>query len=653
MQALAARTRQILLAAHFTLGCGPSARYQRVASKYSLRDLLKMIIIRRVEIKYFRSIYDVTLKECDSLNIFSGRNDVGKSNILRALNLFFNGQTDWRSPLDFGADFSLHRMEQVRKESVKGKQFIQIAIDFSRPDNFKGSLPARFTVKRSWYRDRQFAQTDNLAALQKAGKCPSSLSSAQMMLPKFLNRVHFEYVPAVKDRAFFDHLLARLQYSLLGRQLEAESPISHLADQLAQHIGEQVGNLRDDFSRATNLDTSIEPPRELAGLFQAFQVSVPSGENQIALRLHGDGMQARYIPSVLHYIASKSPSFFVWGFEEPENSLEFSASDSLGEDLQERYSKDAQIFVTSHSPTMISRKGPRVACFRVWQPGGKSQVERLTYPLSSSNAGAALEEEIGLVRIQNEIHEDYKDRLQLLGQQTATIRDLEAELKNHQLPLALFEGPTDVLIIREAWKKLYGEAAMPFHARSADPLENIQGTSGGGANALQRAIESIHPADKRRVLAIFDYDQEGAKAFQGLSKNFKPVGSSEHERRHVNGYSFALTLAAAAPGLPTVPLKSLCTELLFDSDVLDLKDDAGHGLTFRAPDISIIVGDRRFEITPSQSDLFRQSLGDLTAFRVILGGKMAFATNIVPTLPEVKFSRFSGLFQKICETLGV
>ena len=87
-----------------------------------------MIIIRRVEIKYFRSIYDVTLKECDSLNIFSGRNDVGKSNILRALNLFFNGQTDWRSPLDFGADFSLLRMEQVRKESVKGKQFIQIAI---------------------------------------------------------------------------------------------------------------------------------------------------------------------------------------------------------------------------------------------------------------------------------------------------------------------------------------------------------------------------------------------------------------------------------------------------------------------------------------------------------------------------------------------
>ena len=125
---------------------------------------------------------------------------------------------------------------------------------------------------------------------------------------------------------------------------------------------------------------------------------MPSGENQVSLSLRGDGMQARYIPSVLHYIASKSPSFFIWGFEEPENSLEFSNADLLADDLENLYSKDAQIFITSHSPAMVSRTGRSVSCYRVWQPGGQTEVERLEYPLGKSASGARLQEEIGLLR---------------------------------------------------------------------------------------------------------------------------------------------------------------------------------------------------------------------------------------------------------------
>ena len=40
------------------------------------------------------------------MNIFVGMNDVGKSNVLKALNLFFNGQTDYNVDFDFKKDFS-------------------------------------------------------------------------------------------------------------------------------------------------------------------------------------------------------------------------------------------------------------------------------------------------------------------------------------------------------------------------------------------------------------------------------------------------------------------------------------------------------------------------------------------------------------------
>jgi AAA15 family ATPase/GTPase len=72
------------------------------------------------------------------MNFISGRNDVGKSNLSKALNSFFNEQTDWDTPLEFDQDFSLQRLDQV--ESVKEKQFIQVAIQFWRPSSYTGKL---------------------------------------------------------------------------------------------------------------------------------------------------------------------------------------------------------------------------------------------------------------------------------------------------------------------------------------------------------------------------------------------------------------------------------------------------------------------------------------------------------------------------------
>jgi hypothetical protein len=579
-----------------------------------------MRIIHRVEIKYFRSIYSVALKQCASLNVLSGRNDVGKSNVLRGLNLFFNGQTDWNISLDFNRDFSLARREQVRKESVKGKQFVQVSIEFERPDNFKGSLPQRFIVKRNWYRDQyQYGQSDNLVAMDKAGKCPSTLATAQRMLPVFLNRVHFEYVPAIKDRAFFDHILSRLQHSLLGVTLEADNPISQLSVQLAEHIGQQVGDLRTDFSRATSLDTSIEPPQQLSSLFQAFQVSVPSGENQVSLSLRGDGMQARYIPSVLHYIASKSPSFFIWGFEEPENSLEFSSADSLADDLENLYSKDAQIFITSHSPAMVSRNGQSVTCYRVWQPENQTEVERLEQPLGKSISGTRLKEEIGLLRIQQEIHGEYKEKLAELEALSQRIADLEHEISARQLPLVLVEGITDVVIFEMAWNKLNPGVEMPFLVRSADPLSNVTGGGSGGAGSVAKAIESIHPGDNRYVVAVFDHDQEGVKSFDGLSKNFKANPTCSYEKAHANGYAFAITLAAAGENLPTVAAKNLCVEYLFDDEVLLLRDDDGNGLELKEQELCVTAGGKKLGLTPEQNELFAGLLGRLWKTRTSHG----------------------------------
>lgn len=46
-----------------------------------------MKIIDSITIRYFRSVYTLNIGQCEDITIVSGRNDVGKSNILKALNL--------------------------------------------------------------------------------------------------------------------------------------------------------------------------------------------------------------------------------------------------------------------------------------------------------------------------------------------------------------------------------------------------------------------------------------------------------------------------------------------------------------------------------------------------------------------------------------
>jgi AAA15 family ATPase/GTPase len=91
-------------------------------------------IIEKIEISNFRSIYHQVI-DCKKLNIFSGLNDTGKSNILKALNLFFNNETDFQRNLNFSEDFSKIELAKAQKSS-KSKQLIKIKVFFKIPKGY-------------------------------------------------------------------------------------------------------------------------------------------------------------------------------------------------------------------------------------------------------------------------------------------------------------------------------------------------------------------------------------------------------------------------------------------------------------------------------------------------------------------------------------
>jgi len=609
-----------------------------------------MHLIRTLEIRYLRSIYRIRLASLSSVNILSGRNDVGKSNILKALNLFFNGEIDWNQPIDFYRDFSTYRLAQVRRESIKGKQFISVAITFLRPDSYKGSLPPVFRVTRNWYRDSAtFSESSNLEAMERKGKLPSSLETAKRFLQIFLNRVHFEYIPAVKDRLYFEHLLSRLQRALLGTPTAADPAISQVATSLAKHIEGKILQLQKDFERATGIKSAIEPPEEFASLFQAFRVSTASNDGNVPLSLRGDGIQARYIPSVLSYISDNSPIFFIWGFEEPENSLEYPKVLDLANDFENVYSKSAQIFVTTHSPALTSLRGEQTTCTRVFKQAERTLIAPVwPHPRDHSQI-AALNDEMGLMQIQEELHEEFVRRSNDVSRLQQRVSELADEIAQSQLPLVLTEGPTDTSILQAAVNALRAGAPPEFIIRPADPLLGIPGGGGGGAASLARAIESIHPADNRKAIAVFDRDQEGLSQYNKLSANFQPWNGREDVKVHANGLAYAVLLPVPPGREPQARLSMLSIEFLFPDDILDRRTPQDEGLWLMPPEPqALTVAGRKIPLGGDELQIAPQELMPwLDQVRVIKAGKGVFASQIVPHCQPADFENFEPLLHTI------
>src|SRR3546814_4079814 len=81
-------------------------------------------------IQGFRSIADESLNQLDGHTEFIGKNSSGKSNVLRALNLFFNGETSPGLPVNFDVDLHF-------RPSRRQKKIIEVTVGFSLPVGFR------------------------------------------------------------------------------------------------------------------------------------------------------------------------------------------------------------------------------------------------------------------------------------------------------------------------------------------------------------------------------------------------------------------------------------------------------------------------------------------------------------------------------------
>lgn len=319
-----------------------------------------MITIKRIHVKNFRSIVDETI-ELKDFNCFSGKNDSGKSNILKALNLFFNNQTDFNTPLDFNSDYS-----KFAKRGQKQAKEISIVLEILVPETF---IEHGIKIwKKTWRIDGLYS--DNMNELFK----PASRGIT------WLQRMQYQYVPAVKSDDFFKNLLAKLYESMTDT---ANSALRDLNDEYSERLETLTLGLTNQLRQVLGMRSAIQMPSNLSTLFRDMSFSTSDKYVQgIDLNHRGDGIKARHIPSILRYLQDNIEKgrpkrsvggAYIWGFEEPENGVEYLAAFEMAEEFLS-YINERQILVTTHSPAFYTQtKSESTACFLVRRENGTSR----------------------------------------------------------------------------------------------------------------------------------------------------------------------------------------------------------------------------------------------------------------------------------------
>lgn len=475
-----------------------------------------MKLISQINIQFFRSIKESRIKEINELNIFSGKNDVGKSNILKALDLFFN-----KTHTNFFEDFNKERLLEVRQQSVKGKQFIKIQITFNNPGTYT-TLPEKFVISKSWDRLGNLIgiPKDNFDTLINRNKfSPRNIEISRRTLTGFLNKIRYTYVPAIRDEKFFFHLLGLLQETLFN--ISGSNNGTDFSDTL-ESFNEQIGGITDqlkhEFQSVTGIESSLSFPSEISELFQRLVIDTKSGEHDIPLKLRGDGIRLRYIPTILNHIASKSKYFEIWGFDEPENSCEHGLAKELSVNFQTNYLMHAQIFISTHSFNFISIDSERVSKYRVFKKLDSLSSEIIE--IGKKNL-LLLQEDIGLLQINEELSKLYEKF------QTEISIAERAKLKiiRYQRPYLIFEGKTDNLLFSSAYRSLKNQYIEDIYLLNEHDVNDDGASLGSGATFISEFLRNHIrklPTDNI-VIGIFDFDTEGCNQLKALKKQYNLI----------------------------------------------------------------------------------------------------------------------------------
>lgn len=459
--------------------------------------------IAKLVIRNFRSIVSFE-HEMRDLNIFVGQNDEGKSNILRALNLFFNHDKPDGYKLDWSRDYCCFATKRANKAEE-----ITIEIEIHPPASFSNQKTVvwRKVWRRGGFHDEWTRYRDGTEI------------SAKSKIDAYLSAMRFDYVPAIKGKDYFQALMTKLHDML---EVTVEEQIRTASGSFTATINKNTEKILDQIQKRLSLETTIQLPSNLRDLFAQLEFTSISSEKPFSLDQRGDGIKVRHIPIVLRWLAEQAnhlsapgrpKTASVWGYEEPENNLELRRCFELANEFVDG-SSDIQAFVTTHSPAFYSvfrgSDSKKVAVFLVTKDD--VQPKTTIRPIVDDTDLKSLDSSMGLLAL---LEPHFKDAQHELN----SLRKAVKELTDTSKPTIFCEGPSDQAIFEKTLQLFY-----PTHAKQV-AVKCSTHHGGGHGWVSESLIAWSFSRPLARAVGVFDKDSDAQVTMKALSKKINNPSS--------------------------------------------------------------------------------------------------------------------------------
>lgn len=304
------------------------------------------------------------------MTVLIGRNNEGKSNLLKALGtamrllqLHAFGPRRYRTLLTAENAYEWKRDFPIQHQDRKSSTQTTIKLEFQLSDieldefykeiksKLNGSLPLEIRIGKD---------NEPHFRVVKSGRGAKSLTQKSEKIAQFIaSRIYFNYIPAVRTEKDALNLIG----TLVGQELRAleEDPayksaidtISQLQQPILDTLATQVKDALHEFLpniRSVKIDLSDLNPRFT--LRRDVDVIVDDGvATNIAQK--GDGVKSL---AALGLLKSKNvrPGASVLAIEEPESHLHPAAIHRVNEIIQ-AISQTSQVIITTHNPLFVDR----------------------------------------------------------------------------------------------------------------------------------------------------------------------------------------------------------------------------------------------------------------------------------------------------------
>lgn len=313
------------------------------------------IKITQIHIKNFRSIIDmkINISQDNGIITFCGANNVGKTNVLRALALFFD-----KFNFSKEIDCPYYKYEATRGSSYRPK----IEISFLKDQD-------TYCIKKDWNLSTQDKEKFKTSGIQyKSSGLKNKTNLSEYEINNFLEEINFFFLEAINIsfpptiKMLIDEVLEmetegkRISGNkkLLKEKIEVVlKELQDILNELSKNISPLLEKYKEGWSFGFDVPEEVESFRDL--LIAKTDFFIQDNSRHKTLNSKGSGLQ-RLSHILMHFRIldklSKDNRSWIVAIDEPDVYVHFGLQKKLLSDIKE-YAKNGQFFITTHSPIFI------------------------------------------------------------------------------------------------------------------------------------------------------------------------------------------------------------------------------------------------------------------------------------------------------------